>query len=59
MGRAKQSPGAWLGVRRSIVSDANCGVAAKVPSRSQRLMDFVTVGGRCHPSQRPGTHLYS
>ena len=33
--------------------------ASEVPSETQWLMDFVAVGGLCHHSQRPGTHLYS
>ena len=33
--------------------------ALDVSPGPQWLMDFVAVGGLCHPRQRLGTHLYS
>ena len=46
MGRAKQSPGAWPGARRSTDCDTNCGVGTRSPTQTP------AADGLCR-SQRP------
>ena len=49
MGRAKQSPGAWPGARRSTNCNANCGVSTQSPTRTPVAMDFVAAGAFATP----------